>query len=160
MILKRTIVKVVTILTLAALPVVAHAKDGLTVTNDDASIVLDRAAVDNLPQQEFTTTTIWTEGSITFSGPSLHAIISLAGITEGTVTLTAVNDYVIQIPVAEITETTPIVASLMDGEPFNRREKGPYWLVYPYDSDPAFQTEITLSRSIWQLVSISNIAPD
>jgi hypothetical protein len=31
------------------------------------------------------------------------------------------------------------------------REKGPLWVIYPYDSDPAYRTEETYSRSIWQL---------
>jgi hypothetical protein len=42
----------------------------------------------------------------------------------------------------------------MNGAPLSRREKGPYWLVYPYDSDPIFQSETVYTRSIWQLVSI------
>jgi len=35
------------------------------------------------------------------------------------------------------------------------REKGPVWLVYNYDSDPAFRTETVYSRSVWQLDRIT-----
>jgi len=42
----------------------------------------------------------------------------------------------------------------MDGEPIGRREKGPYWLVFPYDSEAKYQSEDVYSQSIWQLVSI------
>jgi len=31
------------------------------------------------------------------------------------------------------------------------REKGPLWVIYPYDSDAKFRTEVIYSRSIWQL---------
>jgi hypothetical protein len=31
------------------------------------------------------------------------------------------------------------------------REKGPLWIIYPFDSSPEYQTELTYSRSIWQL---------
>ena len=31
------------------------------------------------------------------------------------------------------------------------REKGPLWVIYPFDSDPEYQTEVIYSRSIWQL---------
>jgi hypothetical protein len=34
------------------------------------------------------------------------------------------------------------------------REKGPLWLVYPYDLNKAYQSETIYSRSIWQLVRI------
>ncbi|MEC8574513.1 MAG: oxidoreductase, partial [Pseudomonadota bacterium] len=35
------------------------------------------------------------------------------------------------------------------------RDKGPLWIVYPFDSDPAYQTEAIYSRSIWQLEEIT-----
>jgi hypothetical protein len=31
------------------------------------------------------------------------------------------------------------------------RDKGPLWLVYPYDSVSAYQTEVIYARSIWQV---------
>jgi hypothetical protein len=31
------------------------------------------------------------------------------------------------------------------------REKGPLWIIYPFDSSPEYQTELIYSRSIWQL---------
>jgi len=46
----------------------------------------------------------------------------------------------------------------MNGEPISRREKGPYWLVYPYDVDAKYQSEVVYSKSIWQLVSIERDA--
>jgi hypothetical protein len=36
------------------------------------------------------------------------------------------------------------------------RNKGPLWLVYPYDSNVALQTEAVYARSIWQLVRIES----
>jgi hypothetical protein len=44
-----------------------------------------------------------------------------------------------------------MIAFRMNGAPMSVRDKGPLWIVYPYDSDPRFQTEIIYSRSIWQL---------
>jgi hypothetical protein len=34
------------------------------------------------------------------------------------------------------------------------RDKGPLWLIYPYDSKAEYQSETIYSRSIWQLVKI------
>ena len=31
------------------------------------------------------------------------------------------------------------------------RDKGPLWIVYPFDSNPSYSTEVTYARSIWQL---------
>jgi hypothetical protein len=38
------------------------------------------------------------------------------------------------------------------------RDKGPLWLVYPYDSAAKYQSEVVFSRSIWQLNRLE-IAP-
>ena len=118
-------------------------------------IRLDRAAIETLPQIDFQTTTIWTDGTNHFSGPPLLPVLRAAGIVDGVVSLRAANDYSVEIPVAELTENAPIIASRIDGKPFDLREKGPLWLVYPYDSSPAYQSETVYSRSLWQLVAIS-----
>jgi hypothetical protein len=31
------------------------------------------------------------------------------------------------------------------------RDKGPLWIVYPYDAKPEYRQELIYSRSIWQL---------
>ncbi|WP_439143594.1 molybdopterin-dependent oxidoreductase [Planktotalea sp.] len=145
---------ILTVLSFIALPTLASAEDILSITNGDVTVELTKADVAKLEQTAFETTTIWTEGKIEFSGPTLKSILELANITEGVVSLTAINDYTIEIPVADITEEAPIVANLMNGEPFNRREKGPYWVVYPFDADKKYQQEKVYALSIWQLSSI------
>ena len=64
---------------------------------------------------------------------------------------TAINDYAVEIPREDWIETGPIVAFLNNGEQMSIRDKGPLWVIYPYDSNPAYQTEVIYSRSIWQL---------
>lgn len=145
---------VMTVLSLVSLPTLASAQDILRVTNGDLTIELTKDDIAKLGRTTFETTTIWSEGKIEFSGPSLLSIVGLADITEGVLTLTAVNDYIIEIPVADITDEAPIIAYLMNGKPFSRREKGPYWVVYPYDSDVKYQNEEIYAQSIWQLLSI------
>ena len=44
-----------------------------------------------------------------------------------------------------------LLAFERNGKPMSVREKGPLWIVYPYDSDAKFQSEVYYSRSIWQL---------
>jgi hypothetical protein len=34
------------------------------------------------------------------------------------------------------------------------REKGPLWIVYPYDKNEKFQTEEIYARSVWSLWKI------
>lgn len=109
------------------------------------------ADLDAMEQVTITTTTIWTEGEVTFSGPSLTQVLELAGIENGSLSLTALNDYAIEMPAPEADANYPIVATRLDGEFMSVRDKGPIWIVYPYDSDAAYQTETVYAQSIWQL---------
>ena len=48
-------------------------------------------------------------------------------------------------------EGGPIIAYMMNGEEMSVRNKGPLWLVYPYDLNHEYRSEVIYSRSIWQL---------
>jgi len=147
---------IVLILSVILVPFAVQA-DGLTLSISDR---LGRAQdyaladMDAYPQIVFETATIWTDGIVQFSGVPLAELLDESGIDGGTLRLTALNAYSIDFPVAEIGEEFPIVATRLNGETMPVRDKGPFWLVYPYDSDPAFQTETIYARSIWQLHSI------
>lgn len=123
------------------------------------AIPFDRAALDALPQQEVRTSTIWTVGTRSFSGPSLRSVLDAAGITGGTVRLEAINDYSVTLDVAELEENVPIVASRIEGKPYTARQKGPLWIVYPYDAGAEYRTETVYARSVWQLVRITAAGP-
>jgi hypothetical protein len=59
---------------------IASAEPGLVVSNGSKSITMDSSALNALPNVFFETSTIWTNGVISFSGPSLHSIIEQVGI--------------------------------------------------------------------------------
>ncbi|WP_092063264.1 molybdopterin-dependent oxidoreductase [Poseidonocella pacifica] len=112
------------------------------------------AQLELLPVTSFETSTIWTVGSHRFTGVSLADLAAHLGIVTGELLATAINDYHITIPLEDAVTPGPIIAYEIDGEPMPRREKGPLWIVYPYDMIPAYQTETIYSRSIWQLVRL------
>lgn len=99
----------------------------------------------------FKTETIWTEGMQSFTGVTLSSIVSELGLSEGEIEAVAINSYAVQIPVSDAVANGPIIAFERNGDTMSIRDKGPLWVVYPYDSDPAFRTEAVYSRSIWQL---------
>lgn len=119
--------------------------------NPDASVSLSLEDLDKLDQTEFSTTTIWTDSVDIFSGVSLKTLLAHLSATGETLELTALNDYAVTMPMAEIEGDAPIIATRMNGETMSVREKGPYWIIYPYDRDPSYRTESIYSRSIWQL---------
>lgn len=129
----------------------------LTLTGDiqvidgNEAIQLDRAALEALPTTTFETSTIWTDGVHSFTGVSLADLAAELDVQSGQFLATAINDYTVEIPVSDAVEGGPIIAYLMDGEEMSVRDKGPLWVIYPYDSDADFRSEVIYSRSIWQL---------
>jgi hypothetical protein len=108
-----------------------------------------------MEQETFETTTIWTEGVQVFTGVPLSALVSQFGITEGELIATAINEYAISFPVEDALKEGPIVAFLRNGNEMSIRDKGPLWIVYPYDSSEEYQSEVVHARSIWQLYRIT-----
>ncbi len=113
--------------------------------------------LDELHQVEFSTTTLWTDGTVTFSGVPLKALLEEVEFQGQTVELVALNDYSISLPIDEIEDEVPIVATRMDGAPMSVRMKGPFWLVFPYDRHPKYRTDTMYARSIWQLFRIKAV---
>lgn len=131
--------------------VVLTVSGSLEATNAGETAQFDMAMLMSMPETSFATTTLWTEGEKTFTGVTLSEILAMLGVTEGTIRASAINDYTIEIPVESVGSAAPIIAYAIDGAAMSRRQKGPLWIIYPYDSDADYRTEVIYSRSIWQL---------
>ena len=132
----------------------------LMVTNHETGQVtgLTDPELAALPQVAFQTGTMWTEDVETFEGPTLRSVLRAAGLDpDKPVLASAENDYTIVIDPALTDEKAPIIAMRRNGEAFDLRQKGPLWVVYPFDSSDAFNTEQHFSISIWQLVAIESL---
>lgn len=111
----------------------------------------DMAMLKHLPATEFTTSTIWTAGVATYSGVSLSTLLAQLDTPVTAIRALSISDFAAEIPRSEIEHSAPIIAYARDGLPMTRREKGPLWLLYPYDSSEKYQTEVIYARSVAQL---------
>ena len=129
----------------------------LTVTGDVATSAsgqgwqFEQADLEAMPRATIETTTIWTDGVQRFEGVSLHVLLDHVGAQPGTIRAVALNDYAVEIPTSDAMEGGPIVAYLRDGQTMSVRDKGPLWIIYPYDANEAYRSEEIYARSIWQL---------
>lgn len=129
----------------------------LTITyggNDGQTIELDFAGLEALGLTTIETSTIWTEGTQVFEGVELDTLINALEISSGTIRAVALNDYTVEIPVSDAIEGGPILAIKRNSVPMSVRDKGPVWVIYPYDASAKYRTEVIYSRSIWQLARI------
>ena len=132
-------------------PVILTVTGDITVANVDDTLQFDLQSFAELGDRTIETSTIWTEGVHKFQGVSLHTLTELLDLMDGTLLATAINDYTVEIPVSDATPDGPIIAYLLNDEEMSVRDKGPLWIVYPYDSSPDYRTAVIHARSIWQL---------
>ena len=122
---------------------------------DGTKTVMTTAQLEELPVSEISTSTPWTDGVHTFKGVSFADLLDEAGIKAKEVRVSALNDYNIVIPTEELRDSGAILAYLFDGAEMSIRDKGPYWVIFPFDSDVRFQTDRYWSYAVWQVKSIN-----
>ncbi|WP_294642373.1 molybdopterin-dependent oxidoreductase [uncultured Aureimonas sp.] len=126
----------------------------------DGSATLSLADLDALPQTRFRTTTPWHSGAVEFSGVSVSDFLAAMGVpaSESSMQLIALNDYVVETKAAELVSGDALLATRMNGEPMSVQDKGPIFVVFPFDSRSALQHQSYYSRAVWQLAEI-DLAP-
>lgn len=125
-------------------------------TNEEGKAVFDIASLEKLGMVSFQTTSPWYNGRTKFTGIPLQKLMDYVGAKGSVVMVTALNDYTTVIPLSDFKKYNVILALKINGEYMRIRDKGPLFIVYPYDSMPELNNQIFYSRSAWQ-VSRMNI---
>lgn len=123
-------------------------------TNDDDRATFDLPMLEALAGHHGEMETPWTEGRTAFDGPLLKAVLEAVGARGKVLRVVALNDYSAEIPVGDATDFETILATRMNGKPMSVRDKGPLFLIYPFDSHPELYNEKYFSRSVWQIKAI------
>jgi hypothetical protein len=122
--------------------------------NQGDSAHFDMPMLEALPQTSFTTGTPWWTQPRQFTGPLLRDVLAAAGAQGTTLRARALNDYRVDIPFEDAQRHDVIIARLLDGKPMAVRDKGPLFIVYPFDARPELRNTVYFSRSAWQLRTI------
>lgn len=123
-------------------------------TNNEGTAEFDREMLMALGLQTVETTNPWYEGKTRFEGVLLDQLMTLVGAKGTAIRVVALNDYVTTIPLEDFKKFKVILAMKRDGNLITVREKGPLFIIYPYDSDPQLQSQTYYTRSAWQVAEI------
>jgi hypothetical protein len=123
----------------------------ISATNRDGAAVFDREMLESLGLETITTTTPWHKGPVTFEGVRMSKVMQFVQAKGKTVKALALNDYETQIPMEDFSKFNVLLALKRDGEYMPVRDKGPLFIVYPYDSTPELKSQTYYGRSAWQL---------
>ena len=114
----------------------------------------DMAMLAALPQHSFTTQTPWYKEKKKFTGPLLRDVLDAVGARGNTLKAVALNNFKVEISVADTRKFPVLLSRLMDDQPMRVRDKGPLFIIYPFDTDPALRSTHYYNRSVWQLWSL------
>ncbi len=134
-------------------PVILVVSGHVANTNSGAGAAFDLPMLEALAGRTGKMQTPWTGGMTEFSGPLLRSVMEAAGATGTALQVRALNDYQAEVPF-EDSRLDTILATRMDGKPMSVRDKGPVFLVYPFDLDASLYNEKYFSRSVWQIREI------
>jgi hypothetical protein len=123
----------------------------ITNTTAPGRAEFDRAMLEALGLHKVRTSTMWTDGVLTFEGPLLCDLLDRVGAAGKTLVARALNDYWVEIPVEDCRKFPVVLALRRDGRDLERRDKGPIWVVYPRDDHAELRSEKVNTRWIWQL---------
>jgi hypothetical protein len=134
--------------------VVLTIKGRVRIPNQGAQADFDMAMLERMPQTSFTTRTPWYAKARKFTGPLLRDLLAAAGAHGSTLRAVALNDYQVELPADDAMRFDVIVARLLDDAPIAVRDKGPLFMIYPFDAQPELRNPVHYSRSAWQLRTI------
>jgi hypothetical protein len=126
----------------------------ISVTNDGETARFDRAMLEALGTSSFETSTPWYNGLVRFEGVPMHRLMEEVGATGSSLVAYALNDYSTEIPMEDFTRYPVMLALKRNGAYMPVRDKGPLFIVYPYDSSPELKHQKYYSRSAWQVAKM------
>jgi hypothetical protein len=124
-------------------------------SNVDDTIQMDIATVESVGQVEYTVDDPFENRAVTYRGVLMSDLLNLWQVGDDATTLhvVALNDYAVDVPLADL-HTYPVIFALQaDGEYMPIATRGPAMLVYPYN-DFEFEVAIYNDYWAWQIKSI------
>ena len=123
-------------------------------SNVQGAAVFDKAMLEALGEESFVTSSPWYTNPQKFSGVSLEKLLQHVGATGQIIKAKALNNYSVTIPRSDFSKYHVIAAMKLNDQPMSVREKGPLFVIYPFDTDPDLASAGFYARSIWQLASL------
>ncbi len=127
----------------------------LTIKTANNEYKLSQDELKELTGSSLTTVTPWTDQPNVYSGISLADLLAHYQISATTAKARALNDYQVEINLHQALSAGAFIVSHVDGEPMKVRNKGPFWIIFPWSRQPDLIERKYQDWSIWQMIEIS-----
>ncbi|HET6160491.1 MAG TPA: hypothetical protein VFE34_19250 [Dongiaceae bacterium] len=120
----------------------------------NGQVTLTRDAIAKLPQRELSEQPTSFPAAVNFKGPLLADVLKLAGATGTDMTLSAADDYKVDILGDEMKKYDPILAIEKDGARMAPDDFGPFFVMWPFKEKPEIDNELFQGKAIWTVMKI------
>ena len=135
-------------------PVVLTLSGRVRLPNRGNTVAFDMAMLERLPQTSYSTRTPWYSQARKFTGPLLRDVLAAAGAHGSLLRALALNDYRVDLPIDDVQRYDVLLARLLDDKPMPVRDKGPLFIIYPFEQHASLRNALYFSRCAWQLKAI------
>ena len=157
-------------LALLLFPVLAHALDPLPkpegevileisgniqVTNIDGEAHFDRKMIESLATETIVTSNHVLSEPATYRGPVLADLLNRIGASSDTIMVTALDDYTAELKRSDIEKYRVLLATHENGKLMTIDDRGPFFIVFPFDQHKELRRDLYYNLSVWQISSIA-----
>jgi hypothetical protein len=125
--------------------------------NAEGRADFDIAMIRTMPSVKFSTSTPWTDGQTEFEGVLVKDVLEAVDWKGKSLKAAALNDYIVDLDVDTLVSGGAILAYRVNGADISVREKGPLWIMFPFDDRPELKNEAVFSQSVWQLRRLTSL---
>ena len=140
--------------TAASDEVVVEVSGNITPPNGSDVLYITREVIESLPQATITTSNHITSVPVKYRGPLFTDLLTSVSAKGDTVIVTAWDDYLAEIPIVDLKTYGVILATHEDGEQLSIENRGPLFVVFPFDHFPDIRNDLYYNKSVWQIKSI------
>ncbi|MFZ4815141.1 MAG: molybdopterin-dependent oxidoreductase [Phototrophicaceae bacterium] len=124
-------------------------------TNSGDTVEFDINTLESLGQIEYDVLDPFSEEVTVYRGVPMSAFLAALQLPDDATVLsvTALDDYSIEIPIADLVNRPVILALRQNGEYLSIVNRGPSRLIFPYD-DFEYDTDVFYNYWIWQIATM------
>jgi hypothetical protein len=126
----------------------------VAVFNKGDTAQFDRPMLEALGLSGFETMTPWYPSPVRFDGVLMGRLLERVGASGDRVVAYALNDYSTELPISDFATYGVLLALKRNNEYISVRDKGPLFIVYPFDSKAELRHQRFYARSAWQLARL------
>ncbi len=122
--------------------------------NQGDRALFDRPMLEALGVSSLRTRTPWSDSEVRFDGVPMIKLMQTVGAFGDRVRAIALNDYVTEIPLSDFARYGVLLAMKRNGKYMSIRERGPLFIIYPFDAFDELWSSTYSSRCAWQVAQL------